>query len=454
MRCQFSRCKLGKAPGPDGISAQVLKNCAQELSPIFHSLFSEVYFTATIPSIWKMSIIIPVPKKPRPTELNHYRPVALTSIIVKCLEKLLLKTILPAVYLQLDPLQFAYKAKRGTEDAVACLLHLLLQHLDSPGNSARILFVDFSSAFNSIQSHLMIQKLYYLNIPTRLIHLIYNFLSNRQQVVRLGSTTSSALTINTGAPQGCVLSPLLYTLYTNDNISPSPSIKYLKYSDDTAILALLKDNNSVMDYHTTVMYFSRWCEDNHLNLNVSKTKELIVSSPSPQHPTVIHNQTVEIVTSFKYLGVTLDNTLTFDQHIMDIQKISHQRLSVIHKLKGLNVAPRLLLLLYQSIILPILLYCSSCFYNMLSVKNRSKLTKVSNIAAKVIGLSTPNLTELNNRAITRIAISIEQDSTHPLNEYLDPLPSGRRYRAMRCRRARFGRSLIPSAITYLNNRHR
>ncbi len=417
-------------------------------------LFKACLTKYTIPSIWKMSIIIPVPKKPRPTELNHYRPVALTSIIVKCLEKLLLKTILPAVYLQLDPLQFAYKAKRGTEDAVACLLHLLLQHLDSPGNFARILFVDFSSAFNSIQSHLMIQKLYYLNIPTRLIHLIYNFLSNRQQVVRLGSTTSSALTINTGAPQGCVLSPLLYTLYTNDNISPSPSIKYLKYSDDTAILALLKDNNSVMDYHTTVMHFSRWCEDNHLNLNVSKTKELIVSSPSPQHPTVIHNQTVEIVNSFKYLGVTLDNTLTFDQHIMDIQKRSHQRLSVIHKLKGLNVAPWLLLLLYQSIILPILLYCSSCFYNMLSVKNRSKLTKVSNIAAKVIGLSTPNLTELNNRAITRIAISIEQDSTHPLNEYLDPLPSGRRYRAMRCRRARFGRSLIPSAITYLNNRHR
>ncbi len=98
VRCQLSRCKLGKAPGPDGISAQVLKNCAQELSPIFHLIFCEAYFTATIPSIWKMSIIIPVPKKPRPMELNHYRPVALTFIIMKCLEKLLLNTILPAVY--------------------------------------------------------------------------------------------------------------------------------------------------------------------------------------------------------------------------------------------------------------------------------------------------------------------------------------------------------------------
>ncbi len=126
-------------------------------------------------------------------------------------------------------------------------------------------------------------------------------------------------------------------------------------------------------------------------------------------------------------------------------------LAVIHKLKGLNFAPRLLLLYYQSIILPILLYCSSYFYNMLSVKNRTKHTKVSNIAAKVIGLSTP--TELNNRDITRIAITIEQDFTHPLYECIAPLPSGRRYWAMRCRRAHFGRSLIPSVITYLNNRH-
>lgn len=103
----------------------------------------------------------------------------------------------------------------------------------------------------------MIQKLHHLNIPTWLIHLIHNFLSNRQQVVRLGSTTSPALTINTGAPQGCELSPFLYTLCTNDSISPSPSTKYLKYSDHTAILALLKDNNSVMDYLTTVKHFTQ-----------------------------------------------------------------------------------------------------------------------------------------------------------------------------------------------------
>ena len=143
----------------------MLKTCAMELSPILHSLFCQSYRTATIPTLWKTATIIPVPKKPRSTEPNHYRPIALTSIIMKCLERLLLNIILPLVSPHLDPLQFAYKAKRGTEDAVACLLHLLLQHLDSPGNFARILFIDFSSAFDFLQKHLLIQKLHLFNIP-------------------------------------------------------------------------------------------------------------------------------------------------------------------------------------------------------------------------------------------------------------------------------------------------
>ena len=343
-----------------------------ELAPILHSLFCQSYRTATIPTLWKTATIIPVPKKPRPTELNHYRPIALTSIIMKCLEKLLLNTILPLVTPHLDPFQFAYKARRGTEDAVACLLHLLLQHLDSPGNSARILFVDFSSAFNSLQKHVLIQKLHHLNTPPQLIHLIYNFLTDSLQAVRVGSTTSPVVTINTGVPQGCVLSPFLYTLYTNDCRSISPTTTYLKYSDDTAILALLSDSQSILDYHNTVKHFTQSCTAGYLEINVSKTKEIWFNPPSPQCPTIINTQTVETVDTFKYLGITLDNKLTFDQHTTDIQKRSQQRLSAIRKLKGLYVAPHLLLLLYQSIVQSILLYCSTCFYTMLSVTNRVK----------------------------------------------------------------------------------
>ena len=88
----------------------------------------------------------------------------------------------------------------------------------------------------------------------------------------------------------------------------------------------------------------------------------------------------------------------------------------------------------------------------LSVTNRAKLTRITNTAAKIIGLPTPNLIELNNKSITRLANTIAQDITHPLNQYIIPLPSGRRYRTIKFRRVRLGKSLIPAAIAALNSR--
>ncbi len=218
--------------------------------------------TLRILVIWKSSIVIPVPKKSHPSELNHYRPVSLTSIIMKCFEKLVPNIILPYVSPFLDSFQFAYKQKRGTDDAVACLLHWLLQHLDTPGNYARLLFIDFCSAFNSIQRHQLIKKLQGLQVPSPLIHWIYHFLSNRSQVVNVDNSLSPTVVLNTGAPQGCVLSPFLYILYTNDCQSPFTNIHYFKYADDTAILALLKnsDSNSFLDYQRSITYFGTWCD--------------------------------------------------------------------------------------------------------------------------------------------------------------------------------------------------
>jgi hypothetical protein len=89
---------------------------------------------------------------------------------------------------------------------------------------------------------------------------------------------------------------------------------------------------------------------------------------------------------------------------------------------------------------------------MLTVKNRVKLTRVTNIAAKLIGLPTPTLSELNIKAISHIASTIALDNTHPLNCHFTVMPSGRRYRSLLCRRARYGKSLVPAAITALNKR--
>ncbi len=104
-------------------------------------------------------------------------------------------------------------------------LHFILQHLDRPGTYVRILFVDFSSAFNTIIPNTLQNKLTQLSVPTYVCQWITSFLTDRQQLVRLGKFSSSTRTISTGAPQGCVLSPLLFSLYTNDCTSKRPLLQ-------------------------------------------------------------------------------------------------------------------------------------------------------------------------------------------------------------------------------------
>ncbi len=169
----------------------------------------------------------------------------------------------------LDPLQFAYRANRSVDDTVNMGLYYTLQHLDKPGNYARILFVDFSSAFNTIMPDLLSDNVTQLSVSTSNCQWITSFLTYRQQLVRLGKLTSRTLTISTGAPQGCIISPLLFSLYTNDCTSKDPSVKLLKFADDTTVIGLIKDGDESA-YRQEVEQLAVWCTLTTWSLTRSK----------------------------------------------------------------------------------------------------------------------------------------------------------------------------------------
>ncbi len=175
----------------------------------------------------------------------------------------------------LDPLQFAYRANRSVDDAVNMGLYYVLQHLDRRGTYVRILFVDYSSASNTIILNLLLLKLTQLSVPTSICQWINSFLTDRQQLVRLGKLSSSTRTISTGAPQGCVLSPLLFSLYTNDCTSKDPSVKLLKFVDNTTLIGLIQDDDESA-YRQEVKELTVWCSLNNLELNTLKTVEMIL----------------------------------------------------------------------------------------------------------------------------------------------------------------------------------
>lgn len=119
---------------------------------------------AMVPVCLKTSIIVPVPKKSVATCLNDYRPVALTPVIMKCFERILLNYIRDVIPAGLDSLQFAYRKNRSTEDAVSLALHTAMTHLQHPNTYVRMLFVDFSSAFNTVLPDKQVLKLHNLGL--------------------------------------------------------------------------------------------------------------------------------------------------------------------------------------------------------------------------------------------------------------------------------------------------
>ncbi len=132
-----------------------------------------------------------------------------------------------------DPFQFAYRPNRSTENAISSVLHLSLAHLEKKNTYVRMLFVDFSSAFNTIIPQHLVSKLGPLGLGTPLCNWLLDFLTERPQFVRIGNHTSSVISLSTGSPQGCVLSPLLFTMMTHDCRARFSTNHVVKYADDT-----------------------------------------------------------------------------------------------------------------------------------------------------------------------------------------------------------------------------
>ncbi|KAI3372144.1 hypothetical protein L3Q82_007002 [Scortum barcoo] len=240
-----------------------------------------------VPQLWKTSCIVPVPKTPHPKELNSYRPVALTSHhLMKTLERLVLAHLRPLVVSSfMDPLQFAYQPDIGVDDA--CIQH-------HPAQAAG-------------------DKLQLAGVDHHLTTWILDYLTHRPQFVRVQGFESDRLLCSTGAaPQGTVLAPFLFTLYTADFSYNTPSCHLQKFSDDSAVVGLITDGDD-REYRGLIQDFADWCLRNNLQINAGKTKELVVDfrrrSHSPPAPVSIQGTDIDTVKSYKYLGVHLNDSL-------------------------------------------------------------------------------------------------------------------------------------------------
>ena len=453
VRRNFSRLKIRKAAGPDNISPGLLRNCAAQLSVVLTDIFNMSLQSCMVPHCFKKSTIIPVPKKTQPICLNDYRPVALTSVIMKTFERIVLRYLKTCIPPSFDPFQFAYRENRSVEDAISIGLHHVLSHLENPNSYARILFIDYSSAFNTIVPTKLYSKLKDLMLPESICTWIIDFLRGRPQVVKIGDFVSSTRILNVGAPQGCVLSPLLYSLFTYDCATRHVCNTMVKFADDTTLEGLIT-NDDETSYRDEVLKLVSWCEENNLELNVSKTKEMILDFRKTKPDTIpllIKDKQVEIVSEFKFLGLVISNDLKWEKNTVKIVKKAQQRLFFLRRLKKFGVKTEILINFYRAIIESVLTFAMPVWYGSISKAESASLNRIVKTASKIIGAELPSLDDIYNKRLIRKARSIALDESHPAFELFEMLPSGRRYRSIRTKTNRFTNSFFPKAVNALSS---
>uniref|UniRef100_A0A3B4FGV2 Reverse transcriptase domain-containing protein n=1 Tax=Pundamilia nyererei TaxID=303518 RepID=A0A3B4FGV2_9CICH len=354
----------------------------------------------------------------------------------------------------IDSLQFAYRTNRSTDDAISHLLHTSLSHLDTGrGNYVRMLFVDYSSAFNTIIPSKLFTKLTDLGLSSSLCQWILNFLTDRPQSVRVGKQVSPSISLSTGAPQGCVLSTLLYSLYTYDCVATSDTTSIVKFADDTAVVGLISDNIETA-YLEEIRNLETWCQENNLLLNIRKTKELIVDFTTKQarnyKPLIISGTPVERVDSFRYLGVHITQDLSWSCHINTLVKKARQRLFFLRRLRDFHLPLKVLKNFYSCTIESVLTANICTWFGNSTKQDRRDLQRVVRSAERIIQSELPDLLSIYTKRCTAKARKIMMDLSHPNNGLFSLLRSGKRFRSLKAKTERMRRSFFPQAIRGLN----
>ena len=386
--------------------------------------------------------------------MNDLRPVALTSVLMKCLEKLILAMILPSVTPFQDPCQFAYKSKRSVDDAITIFTDNIYRHIENSKTFCRVMFIDFSSAFNTINPIILLEKLQSRNINKHLCAWIFDFLTTRPQFVRLKANDnvyfSSTNVLNTGAPQGTCISPALFTIYTDDCKSKSKNVNIIKFADDTAIQGLLsEDENDLNMYKEEVSNFVLWCKNHFLRLNVSKTKEMVFDfrlGNIHHESTYIDGQEVQFVENYKYLGININNKLDWHIHASSVISKINQRFYFVRKLNYFKVDRKLISLFYNSLIVSIVSFCVGAWGGNAVQKDINKINKITKYVSKMTGVEHDLFLDIFENYLKKKFNRILKDDTHPLFCQLNFSVRSGRILYPKVKKERYNKSFLPTAI--------
>ena len=411
---------ISKSSGLDNVSSYVIKEAFSNLIPEVTFMLNLSIRRSSFPNVWKKALVIPIPKQGNLTKVQNLRPISLLPLPGKILEKLVHRQL--SFYLEGESLlvdeQHGFRRNHSTIHAVAQVTNYVNRKLDS-GLPTIAVFIDFKKAFDCVQHSMLLSKLAKLNLCEGVIAWVKSYLTNRKQRVLANETYSNFLEVTQGVPQGSVLGPLFYT---------DDTVLYISHPNFKQALDMVQqDMNSL----------SQWCMLNGIAMNIEKNKTMVFGSSTvlgklPPTEIRLGSAVITEVTSYKYLGMTLDPCLNYNLHVSKIIGSVTNKLRQFRRMRSfLNT--RAALLVYKGTILPILEY-GDIFLSAATAENRRRLQILQNRGLRCAprkGIET-STTELHSEAnLLRLKFRREQhllnfmfDSAQNLKNHKTKLTSG------------------------------
>uniref|UniRef100_L7LW06 Putative tick transposon n=1 Tax=Rhipicephalus pulchellus TaxID=72859 RepID=L7LW06_RHIPC len=319
-----------KQPGIDGVAVSTLRRNFEALAEILLFILNGFLTSASIPEKLKTAIVKPLFKAGKKDDIENYRPISILPILSQILEKFLLQCM--TSFLQkfslLTPRQFGFIANRSTTTLLEEFSDEIYSALDK-NLFCCALFLDLAKAFETVNHGILLEKLFRLGFRGPFYDVLHNYLQDRSQVVKgCREVISNRKYITAGVPQGSVLSPLLFNLFMNDFPSGICKANVYQYADDTVLLTRhIRYEGAINALQSAIHEAMLWFEENCLIVNEKKTKLICFRSPlkiqKMDMPIFLHTEhcksckctAVEIVETFRYLGVIFHSGMSWQHHM-------------------------------------------------------------------------------------------------------------------------------------------
>ena len=324
----INNIETSKGSGIDLLPTFILKDAFKSIISQTTYMMNQSLRTGIFPDAWAIASVTPIPKTGKLSSVKNWRPISILPLPGKILEKICTQLLLNELNENtiLSSEQYGFRAGLSTSQAILNYIKHIIDGLNNKKVTAAV-YLDFARAFDSVNFEILLLKLRDMGISDMLINWISGYLSNRQMYTKFNNCISNTKSLLCGVPQGSVVGPVLFLCYVNDiiNVSFDDNVKVTLYADNTVIYCRSDDMSDLqLKMQQTLYNVSAWCTNNHMNLNVKKTKPCYYGSRHQLKKCYLklhlNNTQLHPCTQYKYLGVILDNTINMEANLNGIFK--------------------------------------------------------------------------------------------------------------------------------------